>query len=236
MGRERAESLPLWGNLAGAFAGSTQPIGRSRPEFVIRRSTRARRVRLQVTEDGEALIVMPMRAAEREAYDLFNKHRDWVARQQAKYEERRIQLATRPSLAAGRVLMVNGEARKVRVGNDAERAALERDLRREARAVFKARIKVRAAEMGVKPTSLQVRDQKSRWGSASKDGGLSLSWRLILCPPEILDYLVVHELAHLRWGGHGVRFWHLVEKHYGDPTAARKWLRDHNDEVRTALD
>ncbi|HUP82789.1 MAG TPA: M48 family metallopeptidase, partial [Candidatus Limnocylindria bacterium] len=74
------------------------------------------------------------------------------------------------------------------------------------------------------------------WGSASKDGGLSLSWRLILCPPEILDYLVVHELAHLRYGGHGKRFWGLVEKHYGDAAAARKWLRDHNDEVRAALD
>ena len=236
MVRERAESLPLWGNLVGQIVGQPRSSGRPRPEFVIRRSTRARRVRLQVTEDGEALIVMPMRAAEREAYDLFNRHRDWVARQQAKYEARRIQLATRPSLAAGRVLMINGEARRVRVGNDAERAALERELRKEARAVFKARIKVRAAEMGVTPTSLQVRDQKSRWGSASKDGALSLSWRLILCPPEILDYLVVHELAHLRWGGHGVRFWHLVERHYGDPAAARKWLRDHNDEVRAALD
>jgi predicted metal-dependent hydrolase len=193
-------------------------------------------VRLQVTEDGEALITRPLRAAEREAAALFEKHRDWVARQQAKAEERRIKLATRPSLAAGRVLMVNGAARKVRVSNDAERDALERQLRKEARDVFKTRIKARAAEMEVKPTSLQVRDQKSRWGSASKDGGLSLNWRLILCPPEILDYLVVHELAHLRYGGHGKRFWQLVERHYGDSRAARKWLRDHNDEIREALD
>lgn len=193
-------------------------------------------MRLQVTDDGEALIVMPLRAAEREAAALFEKHRDWVARQQAKVEDRRIRLATRPSLAAGRVLMINGATRKVRVGNAEERAALERGLRKEARAVFKARIKARAAEMDVRPTSLQVRDQKSRWGSASKDGAMSLSWRLILCPPEILDYLVVHELAHLRYGGHGKRFWQLVEKHYGDHRAARKWLRDHNDEVRAALD
>lgn len=193
-------------------------------------------MRLQVTDDGQALIVMPQRASDRDAAALFEKHRDWVARQQAKVEERRVKLATRPSLAAGRVLMVNGAARKVRVGNDAERDALERDLRKEARAVFKARIKARAKEMDVRPTALQVRDQKSRWGSASKDGGLSLSWRLILCPVEILDYLVVHELAHLRYGGHGKRFWHLVEQHYGDPSAARKWLRDHNDEIRRALD
>jgi predicted metal-dependent hydrolase len=189
-----------------------------------------------VDEDGQAVVVMPLRASEGEAAALFEKHRDWVARQQARVEERRIRLATRPSLAAGRVLMINGAARKVRVGNEDERSTLERQLRKEARAAFISRINVRANEMEVAPRGLQVRDQKSRWGSASKDGGLSLSWRLILCPPEILDYLVVHELAHLRYGGHGKRFWNLVEKHYGDHRSARKWLRDHNDEIRRALD
>lgn len=234
MGRDRSGTLSLWdGPVAPP---QLQPRSEAPPGFVIRRSAKARRVRLMVDEDGLAVVVMPLRASNREAAALFGKHRDWVARQQVKIEERRIRLATRPSLAAGRVLMINGEARKVRVGNDEERADLERQLRREARAVFSRRIKVRADEMGVTPTSLQVRDQKSRWGSASKDGALSLSWRLILCPMEILDYLVVHELAHLRYGGHGKRFWQLVEKHYGDHRAARKWLGDHNDEIRRALD
>lgn len=224
MARDRAESLPLWGESL------------TRPEYVIRRSPKARRVRLMVTEDGEALIVMPMRAPEREAADLFNKHRDWVARQQAKVEERRIKLATRPSLAAGRVLKINGAARVVRVSNAAQRDLLERKLRQEAREIIAARICVRAPEMEVQPRALQIRDQKSRWGSASRGGGLSFSWRLILAPPDILDYVVVHELAHLRHGGHGKRFWDLVAKHYGDHRAARKWLRDHNDEIRQALD
>ncbi|MEP7379393.1 MAG: SprT family zinc-dependent metalloprotease [Chloroflexota bacterium] len=224
MAREGAESLQLWGNLV------------PKAEFVIRRSPKARRVRLQVTDEGEALIVMPLRASEREATDLFNRHRDWVAKQQAKVEERRIRLATRPSLAAGRVLMVNGLARKVRVSNQAERDALERQLRKEARAAIAASIALRAPQMEVKPGTLQIRDQKSRWGSASRRGGLSFSWRLILAPVDILDYVVVHELAHLRHGGHGKRFWSLVEKHYGDHRAARKWLRDHNDEIRQALD
>ncbi|MEP7361213.1 MAG: SprT family zinc-dependent metalloprotease [Chloroflexota bacterium] len=224
MAQDRSGSLPLW--------GPVEP----RPEFVIRRSPKARRVRLQFTDDGEALIVMPLRAAEREATDLFNKHRDWVARQRAKFEERRIKLATRPSVAAGRVLRINGAARVVRIANAAQREALEKQLRKEAREVLAGRITVRAAEMEVKPGTVAVRDQKSRWGSASPSGGLSFSWRLILAPPDVLDYVVVHELAHLRWGGHGKRFWHLVEKHYGDHRAARKWLRDHNDELREALD
>lgn len=224
MAQDRSGTLQLWGQVA------------ARPEFVIRRSPRARRVRLQVTEDGEALIVMPLRGSEREAADLFERHRDWVAKQQAKVDERRIKLATRPSLASGRVLMVSGQARKVRVSNAADRDVLERHLRKEARAAIAARIAVRAPEMEVKPSTLQIRDQKSRWGSASRRGGLSFSWRLILAPVDILDYVVVHELAHLRYGGHGKRFWDVVAKHYGDHRAARKWLRDHNDEIRQALD
>lgn len=224
MAQDRSGSLPLWG------------VVTARPEFVIRRSPKARHVRLMVDEDGQALIVMPLRAAEREAADLFNRHREWVKRQQAKVEERRIKLATRPSLANGRVLAINGVARIVRVSNDAQREALERQLRREARQVIAARIAVRAAQMGLEPGTLQIRDQKSRWGSASRDGGMSFSWRLILCPSDVLDYVVVHELAHLRYGGHGKRFWQLVERHYGDHHAARKWLRDHNDEIRQALD
>lgn len=204
--------------------------------YVIRRSPRARRTRLTVTEEGEALVVLPLRASEREAADLYNRHRDWVKRQQARMEEKRIQLATRPSLAAGRVLMINGEARVVRVRNDLERQAMEQRLRREARTVLSQRVAIRAWQMGVAPTSLQIRDQKSRWGSASRNGTLSFSWRLLLCPPDVLDYVVVHELAHLRWSGHGKRFWGLVERHYGDHQEARRWLRDHNDEVRQALD
>ena len=224
MAREPAESLQLWGNLI------------PKAEFSIRRSPKARRVRLMVTDDGEALVVIPLRAAEREALDLFNKHRDWVARQQAKVEERRIKLATRPSLAAGRVLKINGTARVIRVSTAAQRDRLERRLREEAREIIAARVAIRAPEMEVQPGTLQIRDQKSRWGSASRRGGLSFSWRLILAPPDVLDYVVVHELAHLRHGGHGKRFWNLVEKHYGDHRAARKWLRDHNDDIRQALD
>ena len=189
-----------------------------------------------MTEEGEALVVLPMRASEREAADLYNTHREWVKRQQARMQEKRIELATRPSLAAGRVLMINGEARVVRVSNYLERQALELRLRREARTVLGQRVAVRAWQMGVAPTGLQIRDQKSRWGSASRNGTLSFSWRLLLCPPDVLDYVVVHELAHLRWSGHGKRFWALVERHYGDHQEARRWLRDYNEEVRQALD
>ena len=94
----------------------------------------------------------------------------------------------------------------------------------------------RAAEMGIGYSRITVRDQRTRWGSASRSGTLSFSWRLVLCPPDVLDYVVVHELAHLKVPGHGSNFWQLVAKHHADPGRARKWLRDNHDAVRHALD
>lgn len=191
---------------------------------------------MTVTEDGTALIVLPMRASEREAEDLFHRHRGWIERQRVRLETRRISLATRPSLAAGRVLIINGVAQILRANGADERAALERRLRRQARTVISERTQIRASELGVEVRAIQIRDQTSRWGSASRRGTLSFSWRLILCPPETLDYVVVHELAHLRYAGHGIRFWRLVERHFGDPREPRRWLREHHEEVRAALD
>jgi predicted metal-dependent hydrolase len=81
-----------------------------------------------------------------------------------------------------------------------------------------------------------IRDQRTRWGSASRSGTLSFNWRLILCPPSVLEYVVVHELAHLKVSGHGTAFWRLVGSHYADAAAARHWLKQHHDEIRNALD
>jgi predicted metal-dependent hydrolase len=90
--------------------------------------------------------------------------------------------------------------------------------------------------MGFWPNRLTVRDQRTRWGSASRRGTLSFSWRLVMCPAEVLDYVVVHELAHLRWAGHGPRFWALVRRHVPRADEHRRWLREHHALLRAALD
>jgi predicted metal-dependent hydrolase len=88
----------------------------------------------------------------------------------------------------------------------------------------------------VRSGRLSVRDQRSRWASASARGDLSFSWRLILAPPFVLDAVVVHELAHLRVRGHSRAFWSLVERHAPRTPEARRWLREHARELRAALD
>jgi predicted metal-dependent hydrolase len=103
------------------------------------------------------------------------------------------------------------------------RAAIEREIRRHADA------------LNVRPAAISIRDQRTRWGSASRQRRLAFSWRLVLAPPEALETVVVHELAHLRVFGHGPRFWALVASRKPDHRVWRTWLRDHSLELHGAL-
>jgi predicted metal-dependent hydrolase len=114
-------------------------------------------------------------------------------------------------------------------------AILEAWLRDRASAAIRAAIDEHAPALGVAPQALTMRDPRSRWGSASKAGRLSFSWRLILAPPEALETVVVHELAHLRVFGHGAAFWSLVASRRADHLTWRRWLHDHATELHGAL-
>lgn len=96
-------------------------------------------------------------------------------------------------------------------------------------------IDAHADVLAVRPRRVSLRDPRSRWGSASRTGTLSFSWRLVLAPPEALETVVVHELAHLRIFGHGPRFWSLVETRAPDHRTWRRWLRDHSTELHAAF-
>ncbi len=112
---------------------------------------------------------------------------------------------------------------------------LEHWLRAEARAVLTERVSALAPVVGVRPTSVSVRDQQTRWGSASRSGALSFSWRLILAPAFVLDAVVIHELAHLLHADHGAAFWAVARHHAPRTDEARRWLRTSRTELRSAL-
>jgi len=115
-------------------------------------------------------------------------------------------------------------------------AVVEAWLRDEARMAIDAAIDRHAGPLGVDPSGVTLRDPRTRWGSATRTGRLSFSWRLILAPPEALDTVVVHELAHLRVFGHGAAFWDLVASRRPDHRVWRRWLHDHAFELHTALE
>jgi predicted metal-dependent hydrolase len=115
-------------------------------------------------------------------------------------------------------------------------SVLEAWLKPRARIAIEREIRRHAAALDVAPIAISVRDQRTRWGSASRQGRLAFSWRLILAPPEALETVVIHELAHLRVFGHGPRFWTLVASRRPDHSVWRRWLRDHSTELHGALD
>ena len=115
-------------------------------------------------------------------------------------------------------------------------AVLEAWFRERARAAIEADVARHAAALGVVPAVVTIRDQRSRWGSASRQRRLSFSWRLVLAPPAALETVVVHELAHLRVFGHGPAFWGLVAARRPDHLVWRRWLRTHSLELHAALD
>jgi predicted metal-dependent hydrolase len=98
-------------------------------------------------------------------------------------------------------------------------------LKAEARRDLLARSRHHAEAMEARFSRVSVRDTVSRWGSCSTDGNLSYSWRLILTPPFVLDYVCAHEVAHLKHMNHGPRFWALVERHAPRMDEARAWLK-----------
>lgn len=118
----------------------------------------------------------------------------------------------------------------------ADDVVIERWLRERARHAIESAVAVHAPALGVTPAAITLRDPGSRWGSASRQGRLSFSWRLVLAPPEALDTVVIHELAHLREFGHGPRFWALVASRRPDHASWRRWLHDHALELHGALE
>jgi predicted metal-dependent hydrolase len=156
------------------------------------------------------------------------------------------------SAASGRVVRIRHSPRaepdlpresrndvlRVQPGRDGQSSAvlLEHWLWREARDLLLARVAELAPSVGVVPAAVTIRGQRARWGSASRTGRISLNWRLILAPPAILDYVVIHELTHLRVPGHSRAFWAVVRRHAPDPEGARRWLRQHHGELLAALE
>ncbi|MSX01830.1 MAG: DUF45 domain-containing protein [Actinobacteria bacterium] len=206
-------------------------------EFAVRRSARARRVRVRIDPDGSLLVTLPSSADEREAAEAVAQLEDWIASRRRKLREAHSVVArpsgTLPHL--GELLTVVREPGRSRAHRDGERllvpaderreAAVERWYRRSARAEVLLRLEPALEALGVQAGPISIRDQRTRWGSCSSSGALAFNWRLLLGPPELLDYVVWHEACHLVVLDHSERFWRLLESYRPDYRSPRDWLR-----------
>ena len=239
----------LLGFLAPAVGVHHVPPGIGRaPEaqragaIVFERSHRARNYRLTLRRDGTAVATIPLRGSEREARRFVEQHREWL-------ERARDRQRSRPRAAAvwvvGTHVLWRGQMSEVRIAAEGERpqvclaadvfrvARLDGDLRPTLEAHFARRAKVElpartwelAAITGVDVKLVTVRNQRSRWGSCSANGTISLNWRLVQTPEFVRDYIIYHELMHLREMNHSARFWARVAEvcpHWRD---AERWIK-----------
>jgi predicted metal-dependent hydrolase len=206
--------------------------------YSVRRSKRARRVRVTVDPHDGVEVVLPQRAPSREAAAAVAQLRGWIEQRLAEAEAVRSQVAARgdtvPYLGAElRLVPEAGRTRVHRRGDDLlvpdgdARPALERWYRRQAKAEIGPRLDDAAGRLGRSYTRLAIRAQRTRWGSCSSTGVMSFNWRLLLAPEAVLDYVVWHEACHLAVMDHSPRFWALVAEHCPGYQEPRRWLRRH---------
>ena len=208
----------------------------------LKRSARARRISLRVSGlDGRVVLTMPHGVKESEAMDFAHEKADWI----------RTHLAKQPDqvqVAHGIVFPLEGHARHVRQGQG-RRVSLTQDtlwvpgpperagarlmgfLKELARERLSHASDHYAAQLGRPYQGITLRDTRSRWGSCSSNGGLMYSWRLILAPAEVLNYVAAHEVAHLAQMNHSAKFWQTVEAIHGPYQAPRNWLRQNGAQL-----
>jgi predicted metal-dependent hydrolase len=220
----------------------------------LRRHRQARRYTLRINAaNREVVLTMPPRGSVRQAREFAQKHGAWI-------EARLRRLPDGAPFVHGAVLPLRGVGHRIDhrrgvrgtvwteinageallcvAGQAPHLPRRVRDyLKREAKRDLDAASRQAAQVLGVEVRRISVRDQSSRWGSCSSSGVLSYSWRLILAPPFVLDYLAAHEVAHLAEMNHSRRFWRLVERICPDMGRAKAWLDAHGADLhRYGLD
>lgn len=246
----------LWQSLRGLSAPA-EPA----KNYRLRRSARAKRLRIAVYADHiEVVAPTAISAAHVEAFVA--RHWQWAQSKLAELAHRAVEaqsrLATetrlpfrgehfpltiteRAGLRSSRVVFDRHFQVDVPAGLDAAqrrqlvKTKLEAWYRRQVADETQRLIQQHAHRHGLHPRRIAVRDQKTRWGSCGPRGDININWRLILAPPAALEYVVVHELCHLRHRNHAKPFWALVEDHLPHYQAQRRWLKEHGHTLMAVL-
>lgn len=213
--------------------------------LIWKRSTRAKRITLRIEPiRGEVIITVPERISQNKAMAFVHQQSEWITSALAALPEKQ-------KLADGSQVMIEGQnipilhdpaaqrgcwldADGLHVSGDASHT--QRRVRDFLHAMAKERLtqtlQIHSIIMDLHPTRLDLRDVRTRWGSCTKQGRIMLSWRLLMAPTEIRDYVVIHELAHLKHFNHGPDFWNLVDhfipKGRTGRLAAERWLRENS--------
>ena len=242
----------MWFEFMGRFRqrqpAPVEPLlpGTGPVPLLLVRHPRARCYRLRLRPDGVARVTIPRGGSAAEARQFAERHRAWLERQWQRLQDRprppvnwligseiwfRGELVRVQSAAPGRIDF-GGETLPVADTAADLRPAIEQRLRQLAAHELPLRVGELARRHGFTVNRVTVRNQRTRWGSCSRRGTLSLNWRLVQAPGHVRDYIILHELAHLRQMNHSNRFWREVERLCPDYRTAERWLKQHRELLR----
>ncbi|KAA0698904.1 M48 family peptidase [Neorhizobium sp. P12A] len=221
--------------------------GRLMP-LTIRQHERATRITLRIEPGGRGLkMTIPRGLAAREINAFLDRHQGWLLTKLAKFSSETV-------LEPGGEILLRGVKHRIehtgtlrgltesvlvdgrhvlRVSGMPEHAGrrIATFLKKEGRLDMERLVAIHAGRIGAKVASISMKDTRSRWGSCSTDANLSFSWRIVMAPPMVIDYLAAHEVAHLKEMNHGPHFWALCRKLCPHMDEAKAWLKRHGSQL-----
>lgn len=213
------------------------------------RNPRRKKISLEVTRDARLIVRAPSRVPEEYILELVEKKADWIARKKEAAQQQMMYAAVSPMeqglrqeypLLGREYQIVKGSTvNTVRIAEGAiqiperfagqEEHALAAWFKRLAKKYITGRVEVLSQETGISYSSVRIGSARKRWGSCGGDGRLNFTWRLIFNPPEVIDYVIIHELCHVPVRNHSRRFWNKVESFVPDYKMKRKWLKEYGE-------
>ena len=210
------------------------------PDKIVRSNRKT--LAISVDTFGRLIVRAPKRCAEDRIFAFLKEKENWILRKQA--ERKGAGTALPPENLDGYSFLLLGNSTKIslydekKVGYDSEnnriflpsekpKERLVKWLKENAKRIFTTVTQCKAAEMGVSYKSISITSARTRWGTCSGDNALRYTFRLLYCPKEIIEYVIVHELSHIRHKNHSRLFWQEVEKYIPDWKTRRKWLKNH---------
>jgi predicted metal-dependent hydrolase len=224
-----------------------------RVQYTLKRSTRARYARLEVSPERGLIVTIPVFQNIDHVRQLLEEKERWIIEKLAKYssansDTKQLQngdnitylgcpltIEVQPGVTENVNFDTGNGTVRVTAGRDGLRSTLERWYRIEARKKIEQKVENQSRLMGLSYQRITIKSQKTLWGSCSRKRNLNFNWRLIMAPEPVIDYVVIHELAHIKVMNHSKRFWQTVEKYYPDWPKYRTWLREHSLELNRKL-
>ena len=225
--------------------------------YIIKRSARAKYVRLEVRQGTGLIVVIPNSYKLKHLPALLESKGNWILDKLTKcgqaqslsdkkepksggiisYLGQNLELVKLQNCGNASSIKLERDRLVVTIGSGSNRLnlVLEQWYRKQAAKLIKERADKLSARLGLTYNRISIRGQKTRWGSCSHKGNLSFNWKLIMAPEPVIDYVVIHEIAHLKEMNHTKRFWELVAEYCPRWREHRKWLKDHGMELSGKL-